>query len=367
MLHLHHQHGTRLAHHEGAVAGLLGVVLGAREDLVVDELAARELHRRVGGRPQGVRTAPGPHGHERRAERLVDRPAVDTEQFPGRRERDEVELELDAHEEGAFRSGEEPAHVAVGRARRIQAGRVHQCVERVAGIAAGDLRPRERLADEPAVRAVAEHLADRAVDPRLERVGTGTLLREGGRVERAEGHLRAVGQEAARRDEMVAGGAVGDRVGAAGVVPHHPADRGPRRGGGLGTEEQAVRREEAVELVADDARLHAHAPPLDIEREDAIEVPCEVDDDPAADDLTGQGRARAAGHEADATLRREADERAHVGLGPRNRDGQRSLLILRRVGRVDRPREVIDEQVALERVRESLQIGDVHADGILGS
>jgi hypothetical protein len=128
-----------------------------------------------------------------------------------------------------------------------------------------------------------------------------------------------------------------------------------------------VRREEAVEFVADDARLHPDAPPIDVEREDAIEVPREVDDDPAADDLPGQGRARAAGHEADATLGREAYERADVGLGPRDRDGQGPLLVLRGVGRVDRPREVIDEQVALERVRESFQIGDVHADGILGS
>ena len=77
--------------------------------------------------------------------------------------------------------------------RRIEDGALHQPVERVAGVAAGDGGLGKVVADELAVGRVAEQIAHRAVDFRLERVGSGAF---GGELRRRE---RAEGRRASRR------------------------------------------------------------------------------------------------------------------------------------------------------------------------
>ena len=105
-----------------------------------------------------------------------------------------------------------------------------------------------------------------------------------------------------------------------------------------------------IERVADHARLHADGAPLDVDRQDAIQMAARIDDDPAAHHLPGQRRAGGAGYQADAFRGGKQHEFADVGLRCGERHRQRPFLILRRVGRVDRPREVIDEQIAREPV-----------------
>ena len=73
-----------------------------------------------------------------------------------------------------------------------------------------------------------------------------------------------------------------------------------------------------------------------------------IDDDSTPDHLPSQRRARGTGNQADTVLRRILHERADISLRFGNCHGQRPFLILRRIGRVDRPREVIDVEVALE-------------------
>ena len=108
-----------------------------------------------------------------------------------------------------------------------------------------------------------------------------------------------------------------------------------------------------VERVADHARLHADGVAIDVDRHDPIQVAAGIDDDPAAHHLPGQRRASGAGNQADAMLGGKPHEFVDVGLRCGERHRQRPFLILRRVGRVDRPREVVDEQIALETGRES--------------
>ena len=111
-----------------------------------------------------------------------------------------------------------------------------------------------------------------------------------------------------------------------------------------------------VERVADNAWLHADGAAADVDREDPVQVAARIDDDPAAHHLTGQRRARGPRDQADAIRGGEPNECADVGLGLGERHGQRPFLVLGRVGRVDRPRQIVDEQVAFEAGREGRQL-----------
>ena len=134
------------------------------------------------------------------------------EQSPGGRQGHQVELKLHAHEQRALGTGQQPAHGEVVVDSGIEARRPHQGIEGIAGVAAGDLRPGKRIADELASRLVTEDAADLTVDAGFEPLRSVTRGRELGSRERTERHLRAVGEEAADRQQMVAGRAVGDGV-----------------------------------------------------------------------------------------------------------------------------------------------------------
>ena len=138
------------------------------------------------------------------------------EQCSRRRKRNQVQLILHAEEERALGAGQQPTEIkgplAPAVEDLIETGGVHEGIEGIARVAAGDLGPRIGVADEPAVGGIAEQVVDLAIDPRLERVGPRDLLRELFRRERAERHLRTVGEKASRADQVVTGRAVGDRV-----------------------------------------------------------------------------------------------------------------------------------------------------------
>jgi hypothetical protein len=336
---LDHEDGAGVADDELAVLRLLAIFLGAVEDRLVDQLAA--------GGPRVGRPV-GPHDEHRGPQGLVHRAAVHAQQRPRRRHGDHVELVFHAEEQRALGAGDQPAEVERPRARGIEARGVHQGVERVAGVPPGDLGPGERVADQLPVGRVAEQVAELAIDAGLERVRARALGGELRGRERPEGDLRAVGQEAAGRDQMVASGAPGDRVGAAGVVAHHATDHRPGGGRCFRREEQAVAGEKPVELVADHARLDADTAVRHVERQDPVHVPAGVDDDPRTDDLAGQRRSRRPGYEPDPLGSCEADELAHVVLSGGEGDPQRTLLVLGGVGRVDRPGDVVEPQLAGE-------------------
>jgi len=173
-----------------------------------------------------------------------------------------------------------------------------------------------------------------------------------GKDSRTERHLAPVGKETPGRDEVVAGRAVGDRVGSAGVVAHHAAEHRPIGGRRLGAKEEAVRREIPVEVVADDARLHTDAAAGDIERHDLIEIPAEIDDDPVADHLSGQRRSRASRDQSHAVLTSESHEFPDVDLRLREGHGQRPLLVFRGIGRIGHDGQRVECHFAVESAGE---------------
>ena len=192
---------------EAPVARLLGVALRALEDLPIDQLAAGEhapfRHRR------GL---PLVHDDDGPTERFVDAGAVRHEQPPRRRQLDQPEFELHPEKQRSLRAGDKSAGVEGTGARRIEAVGVHEGVEGVAGVAAGDGRLRKAPLHLGPHGCIAEEVAEPLVDPPLERVGAGALRRELRLRFCREGHLRAVGEEAAGGAEMVARRPPGDRV-----------------------------------------------------------------------------------------------------------------------------------------------------------
>ena len=95
--------------------------------------------------------------------------------------------------------------------------------------------------------------------------------------QRPDGEVRPVRQDDVERLHVIRGAAVAARALARGIGGDHAADRGARRGRDRRREEQAVRPQEGVELVQHDAGLDHHAPRLDVERQDAVHVPRQVD------------------------------------------------------------------------------------------
>ena len=222
------------------------------------------------------------------AERLVDRFTVRHKQAPRSGKGDQTELELHSDKQRPLRTGEQPADIEGALARGVEAVGIHQGIQRVAGVAAGDGCLGEAALDLGTHLWIGTEGPQALVDAGLERVGAGALRLELRRRQRGEGRRGAVGKEAAHGMEMVARRSPGDGVGAAGVVPHHPADHRPGGGRCLRTEIEAVRREILVQGIADDARLDANRAPFDVERHDPVHVPTGVDDDPSAHHLPGQ-------------------------------------------------------------------------------
>ena len=207
MADLDDENGAGITDDEAPVARLLGVVLRALEDLPIDQLAAGEhpTFRRRRGLPL-VHDDDGP------TERLVDTRAVRHEQPPWRRQLDQPELELHPEKQRPLRAGDKFAGVEGMGARRIEAVGVHEGVEGVAGVAPGDGRLRKAPLHLGPHGCIAEQVAEPLVDPGLERVGASALRRELRHRFCREGHLRAVGEEAAGGAEMVTCRPPSDRV-----------------------------------------------------------------------------------------------------------------------------------------------------------
>src|SRR5205085_7016267 len=106
---------------------------------------------------------------------------------------------------------------------------------------------------------------------------------------------RAVGEGCVHRQRVVAHGAVAQRTPAAGIVAGHAADGGAGSGGDVDRKPQTVLPELAVEVVEHDAGFDDATAVLDVEREDAVEVLGEIDDDAVIDGLAALRSAAAAG------------------------------------------------------------------------
>ena len=226
----------------------LGVVGEERADLLPDDvLAGERQHARVDGLDRG-----GLHVHQgaRVAQRRVEAVVADVDQGRVLRDRQHVQLGFGDEAERALRPAQDGVEVEA-------ALRVADVGEVVAGEAAVELG--EALGDQRRVLPLdAVHQLMDGADP----VGAGLHLSQRLLVQWARGPDRAVEEHGGEREHVVACLAVEAGALAARVRVDHAADGGAVGGGELGGEEQAVRLERRVELVLDDARLHAHAPAL---------------------------------------------------------------------------------------------------------
>ena len=167
----------------------------------------------------------------------------------------------------------------------------------------------------------------------------------------AEMQQAAVGQRGIHRQRVVAHGAVAQRTAAAGIVAGHAADGGARGGGDIDRKPQPVLFELPVEVVEHDAGLdHARAV-LDVERDDAVEVFGEVDDDAVIDGLAALRGAAAARRDDPPVVAGDRERPQRLVHGPGDHDPGGHDLIERGVGGIAAAVERVEEDVARDLPR----------------
>ena len=178
-------------------------------------------------------------------------------------------------------------------------------------------------------------------------------MRSGGRAaQRAKVRDAAVRQHHVLLEDVIDRLAVDDRARAARVVGHHPADRGAAGGGEIRCESQSERSQVGVEIVEHDAGLDARPAFVGVDLEDAIQVLRRVEHQAGADRLAGLRRAAAARRDRRAVLRRQFHHARHV-LGRAWHDhADRLDLVDAGVGRVQRARDAIESDLAVNGVVE---------------
>ena len=157
------------------------------------------------------------------------------------------------------------------------------------------------------------------------------------RVRLVEVDDRAVDEHDGERQEVRARPAVAERTRAARVVADHAADRAARVRRGVGSEAQTVdpgcRLQGGVDAAGlDPSRLRGR-----IEVEDRGHMAGEVEDDPGADRIAGDRRARTATRHRHAEAAGHREDRRDVVGTPREDDGRRHETEERGIGGVGRP------------------------------
>ena len=132
------------------------------------------------------------HRHKRGTQRFIDRAAMQAQECSRWRQRHHVQFKFHTKKKRAFRAGKQLAHIERLRASRLKAGCLQQRIERIAGIATRDLRPREGVADLLPDCCVAEQVANGSVNPRFRRVAAIAFSNKLRRRERTKCHLRTV-------------------------------------------------------------------------------------------------------------------------------------------------------------------------------
>src|SRR5581483_3580299 len=136
---------------------------------------------------------------------------------------------------------------------------------------------------------------------------------------------------------------------AAGVVGDYAADRRARTGRHVGAETESVRPEKLVELIEHHAGADAHGALLEIEFGDRLVMPAEIDDEPFADRAADEPGAGAAGNDRDAAFTGRLDDGTDLLRVTRERNGRRFDLVMRSVGGVKLPRDIVESYFAIRR------------------
>ena len=150
----------------------------------------------------------------------------------------------------------------------------------------------------------------------------------------ADPHAQAVVGHDVELDHVVDGLSAHDRVGAAGVVAEHPAERAVLVGCGIRRVRQVVRLGGVTELVADHAGLHPRALTLRVELEDPGHELRVVEDDRDVDALPRRAGAAAARQNRRAVAAAGGHRGDDVVGVARDHDADRDVAVDREVVRV---------------------------------
>ena len=232
------------------------------------------------------------------------------------------------------------AFAADKRSRDVESILRKQLVEVVAGDAPRDFR--EAGAHE--VRVCVADLSEPRVDLGFAAGGAPDVV-----VSRlADAHARAVVQKHVEPFDVVDGLPRHQRMHAAGVVADHSAERAMRVRRGIRAERELVLLGLGAEIVEHDAGLDARELANGIELDHTIHVLREVEDDGDVAALAGQARPAAARENRRTELARQGHGRDHVIGAFRNDDADRNLPVVRRIGRVERARAVVETNLSFD-------------------
>ena len=150
-----------------------------------------------------------------------------------------------------------------------------------------------------------------------------------------------------------------DGVGAGGVIADHAAEVGAARGGDFGAELQTVRSESTVELIENNAGLHAGDLQVRVDVEDVVEILAAIENDAGADRLPREAGAAAARDDGDVHLQGDL----HGGLQGRcgfwDDDADRLDLVNACVSGVKPTRDRIESHLAIDMAAQVVEQGSV--------
>ena len=254
--------------------------------------------------------------------------------------RPQLQFDLGGEGKRPLRAHQQMRHVVGGVAR-------HQRIEIVAADAA--LHFRKFLGDFGRFPFAESQHVGKQIEAVVARIQPGEIARH-----LTEMKHRAVGKGCVHRQRVIAHGAVAQRAAAAGIVAGHAADGGARRGGDIDRKPQAMFSELPVEVIQHDSRLDHAASIFDVERDDAVQVLGEIDDDAVIDGLAALRRAAAARRDDPAVVPGDAERSQGFVDGARHHHARRHDLVERRVGGIAAAVEPVEENLAGNLARQAI-------------
>ena len=115
--------------------------------------------------------------------------------------------------------------------------------------------------------------------------------------------------------------------------------------------------ERGVQAVEHHAWLHTRPSLLEVDLQDAIHVPGEVEHQGASDGLPGEAGAGAAGQERDALARGEGDGRGHILLVAGHHHPKGLFAVDAGIGAVERPGKAVEVDFSLQALLQFLGYG----------
>ena len=270
------------------------------------------------------------------------------------RQRHERDLRLDDDRKRALGADGELGHVEWRVAVRGAGGN-----QRVQVVAANPAQ-HFRIAALDLVHVLADGAPDLAIARAFQRLACAQFV-ELLPVERPEMRERSVREHDVLLEHVVDGLPVEHRTRAGRIVGHHAAHGGAARGRDVRRKAEPVLVKRCVQLVQHQTRLDPRPASGGIHLEQAVEVLRGVDDDAAADGLTGLRRAAASHRQGAAVSCADRHCPDDVVARLHDHDAERLNLVDARVGRIQRARDGVEADFAFDRGLEiAPQRVDVH-------